>query len=191
MSEVGNPEVKDDRYTVRLSGAGGQGLGLAGRILAEAAAIDSGKNVVQTQSYGPEARGGSSKTEVVISEGEIDHPRASVLDLLLALNQESCDRYYNDLKPDGVLILDSTYVLKTPSSKAYCLPFTKLAEEVVGVIQSANIMALGALTVITDIVSEEAMTNAVKRRVPPHTFEKNNAALMLGFKIGKDALAER
>jgi 2-oxoglutarate ferredoxin oxidoreductase subunit gamma len=192
MSKMTKDEksLKDnDRYTVRLSGAGGQGLGLAGKIMAEAAAIYDNKNVVQTQSYGPEARGGSSKTEVVISSREIDHPRASVLDLLLALNQESCDKYFGDLKPDGILIVDSTYVQHVPSPNACCFPFTKMAEDKIGVIQTANIMALGAITIMTGIVPEEAMVSAVKKRVPPQSFEKNDAALRLGFELAKEMKA--
>ncbi len=83
-----------DRYEIRLAGEGGQGMILAGLILAEAAAIYAGKNAVQTQSYGPEARGGASKAEVVISDGEIDYPKVMDADVLLAMGQEACDKYY-------------------------------------------------------------------------------------------------
>ncbi|MCX5798633.1 MAG: 2-oxoacid:acceptor oxidoreductase family protein, partial [Proteobacteria bacterium] len=102
------------RYDIRLSGSGGQGLILMGIILAEAIGIYDGKYVAQTQSYGPEARGGSSKAEVVVSNEEIDYPKAMKLDLLLAMNQKSCDDYYMDLKPDGILIVDSTFVTQVP-----------------------------------------------------------------------------
>ncbi|RKY44545.1 MAG: 2-oxoacid:ferredoxin oxidoreductase subunit gamma, partial [Candidatus Neomarinimicrobiota bacterium] len=84
------------RYELRLSGSGGQGLILIGKILAEAAAIYDGKNATQSQSYGPEARGGASRSEVIISDGEIDYPKAMKLDLLLALTQEACDLYIKD-----------------------------------------------------------------------------------------------
>ncbi|MEA3375983.1 MAG: 2-oxoacid:acceptor oxidoreductase family protein, partial [Chloroflexota bacterium] len=80
------------RYEVRLAGTGGQGTILAGIILAEAA-IREGKNVVQTQSYGPEARGGASRSEIVISEGEIDHPKVLEPNVTLCMSQEACDRY--------------------------------------------------------------------------------------------------
>src|SRR5512139_2762594 len=99
-----------ERYEIRLSGSGGQGLILAGVILAEAAGIHDGKYVCQTQSYGPEARGGASKAEVIISDEEIDYPKAMKPDLLLAMNQRSCDTYLFDLKPNGVLVVDSTFV---------------------------------------------------------------------------------
>ena len=81
------------RVEVRLAGEGGQGMILAGIILAEAAAIYDGKNVVQTQSYGPEARGGASKAEVIIAEGEIDFPEVLSADVLMAMSQEACDKY--------------------------------------------------------------------------------------------------
>ncbi len=83
-----------ERYEIRLSGTGGQGLIFAGIILAEAAGIHDGKYVCQTQSYGPEARGGASKAEVVISDREIDYPEAIKPDLLLAMSQKSCDAYF-------------------------------------------------------------------------------------------------
>lgn len=87
---------------------------LMGIILAEAIGIYDGKYVAQTQSYGPEARGGSSKAEVVVSDQEIDYPKALKLDLLLAMNQKSCDDYYMDLKPKGILVVDSTFVNQVP-----------------------------------------------------------------------------
>jgi 2-oxoglutarate ferredoxin oxidoreductase subunit gamma len=87
------------RYEIRLSGEGGQGLVLAGKILAEAAAIYDERNATQSQSYGPEARGGASKSEVIISDGEIDYPKAEKLDLQLALTQEALDKYWKDLRP--------------------------------------------------------------------------------------------
>src|SRR5512136_1515261 len=115
------------RYEIRLSGSGGQGLILMGIILAEAIGVYDGKYVAQTQSYGPEARGGSSKAEVIVSDEEIDYPKAIRLDLLLAMNQRSCDDYYKDLKPGGILIVDSTYVTQIPVAQAFQIPFTRIA----------------------------------------------------------------
>ena len=102
------------RSELRLSGSGGQGLILAGKILAEAAAIYDGKNATQSQSYGPEARGGSSRSEVIISDAEIDYPKAINIDLLLAFTQEACDKYCKDVKENGILLVDSGYVTKVP-----------------------------------------------------------------------------
>ncbi|MCX5805873.1 MAG: 2-oxoacid:acceptor oxidoreductase family protein [Proteobacteria bacterium] len=169
------------RYDIRLSGSGGQGLILMGIILAEAAAIYDQKYVSQTQSYGPEARGGSSKAEVVISDEEIDYPKAMKLDLLLAMNQKSCNDYYMDLKPGGILIVDSTFVSQIPVRKAYQIPFTRIAREKLKREQTANIVALGAITKLTSIVTPRAMEQAVLGRVPKGTEQINHDALYAGM----------
>ncbi|MCL6508944.1 MAG: SAM-dependent chlorinase/fluorinase, partial [Bryobacteraceae bacterium] len=101
-------------------------------ILAEAAGIHEGKFVAQTQSYGPEARGGASKSEVVISDAEIDYPKAIKPDVLLCMSQAACDTYIFDLKPEGVLMVDATWVHDLPTTRAISIPFTKLAREKAG-----------------------------------------------------------
>ncbi len=169
------------RYDMRLSGSGGQGLILMGIILAEAVGIYDGKYVAQTQSYGPEARGGSSKAEVVVSDVEIDYPKALELDLLLAMNQKSCDDYYMDLKPDGILIVDSTFVKQIPIPKAYQIPFTRIAREALKREMTANIVALGAITKLTTIVTPKAIEQAVLARVPKGTEKLNRDALKAGM----------
>ncbi|MCX7965035.1 MAG: 2-oxoacid:acceptor oxidoreductase family protein [Syntrophorhabdaceae bacterium] len=169
------------RYDIRLSGSGGQGIILMGIILAEAAGIYEGRHVSQTQSYGPEARGGSSKAEVVISDIDIDYPKALKLDVLLAMNQKSCDDYYMDLKPDGILIVDSTFVKQIPIARAYQIPFTRIAREKFGKEMVANIIALGAITKLTDIVSPKSMEKAVLARVPKGTEKLNKDALNAGM----------
>jgi len=169
------------RYDIRLSGSGGQGLILVGIILAEAIGVYDGKFVAQTQSYGPEARGGSSKAEVVVSDEEIDYPKAMRLDLLLAMNQKSCDDYYMDLKPDGILIVDSTFVNQVPISKAYRIPFTRIARENLKREMVANIVALGAIVKLTTIVTPRAVETAVLARVPKGTEQLNRDALKAGM----------
>ena len=175
------------RYEIRLSGSGGQGLILMGIILAEAIGIYDGKYVAQTQSYGPEARGGSSKSEVIVSDEEIDYPKAMSLDLLLAMNQKSCDEFYPDLKPDGLLIVDSTFVSQVPTPKAFQIPFTRLAREKFEREVVANIIALGALSQLTPIVSSKATESAVLARVPKGTEKLNRDALRAGMSAAKRA----
>jgi 2-oxoglutarate ferredoxin oxidoreductase subunit gamma len=156
-----------------------------GIILAEAAGIYDGKFVAQTQSYGPEARGGSSKAEVVVSDEEVDYPKALKLDLLLAMNQKSCDDFYMDLKPEGVLIVDSTFVTQVPTSKAYQIPFTRIAREKFKREMVANIIALGAITKLTSIVTPKAIESAVLARVPVGTEKLNRDALRAGMTAAK------
>ena len=145
------------RYEVRLSGEGGQGLVLAGKVLAEAAAIYDDMNATQSQSYGPEARGGASRSEVILSDDDIDFPKAVELDLLLALTQEACDRYVGDLKPSGILLVDSGAVTRVPEGfeRTWRAPIIERAREDVGRAIVANIVALGIITRAAAVVSEE------------------------------------
>ncbi len=169
------------RMEIRLAGEGGQGMILAGIILAEAAAIYDKKNATQTQSYGPEARGGASKAEVVIAQGEIDHPEVIVADVLVAMSQEACDKYSNNLKKDGLLIVDQERVGRVPSSRAIKVPITRLAQESSGKSITANVVALGVLVGLTGVVSREAIIQAVAARAPKGTEEMNRSALSAGF----------
>jgi 2-oxoglutarate ferredoxin oxidoreductase subunit gamma len=179
------------RYEIRLAGSGGQGLIIAGIILAEAAGVYDGKEVCQTQSYGPEARGGASKAEVVISDAEIDYPKAIKPDLLLAMNQKSCDAYFFDLKPNGTLIVDSTFVKQLPTTRAISIPFTQIARTQVGKEMTANIVALGALVTLTSVVTRASLETAVLQRVPPGTEELNRKALDAGVDAAKRYLQEK
>ena len=176
-----------ERYEVRFSGSGGQGLILAGVIFAEAATIFDGINAVQSQSYGPEARGGASKSEVIISDRVIDFPKATAIDLQLSLTQESCTKYYKDLKADGTLLVDSDFVLEIPkgSFKVIKLPIIRTASEEIGKAFVANIVALGAITALTGKVKIESVEKAVLSRVPKGTEELNKKALKAGYDLAK------
>lgn len=181
--------MKNDRYEIRLSGSGGQGLILAGIILAEAASILEGRNAVQTQSYGPESRGGASKSEVVISSEEIDYPKVTSPDLLLVMTQEACDKYIGDIKKEGIAILDTSLVERLPDNgKYYGVPITQIAKESVGKAITANIVALGVLTAITSVVGRESLEKAVLARVPKGTEEINRKALEAGFAAGEEVM---
>jgi 2-oxoglutarate ferredoxin oxidoreductase subunit gamma len=174
------------RYEIRLAGSGGQGLILAGIILAEAAGVYDGKFVCQTQSYGPEARGGASKAEVVISEAEIDYPKVIQPDVLLAMNQKSLDNYLADLKPEGLLLVDATLVKEIPDHHRVCaIPFTELARDRIGKVMTANVMALGALVQLTGAVSLPGLEAAVRARVPKGTEDLNRRALAAGVAAAK------
>lgn len=175
------------RYEIRLGGSGGQGIILMGIILAEAIGLYEGKYVALTQSYGPEARGGASKAEVVLSDEEIDYPKAIKLDLLVVLNQRSCDDFYMDLKPDGLLIADSTFVSQLPPVGAFQIPFTGIAREKFRREMVANIVALGALTELTPVVSTEALEAVLPGRIPKGTESLNREALHAGAAAAREA----
>jgi 2-oxoglutarate ferredoxin oxidoreductase subunit gamma len=154
---------------------------LAGIILAEAAAIYDGKQAVQTQSYGPEARGGASKSEVVIADGEIDHPEVLDADVVVTLSQEACDKYALQLKPGCLLIVDSEKVKRLPAAEAVSIPVSRLASEATGKAITANTVALGVLVGLTGIVSRAALGKAVAARAPKGTEEMNRRALEAGY----------
>ena len=177
--------MTEDRYEIRLSGSGGQGIILTAVVLAEACGVYDAKHVCQTQSYGPEARGGTSKSEVVISSQTIDYPRATKLDLLLAMNQASCDTYFRDLKPDGLLVVDSTHVDQLPTSRAVAIPFTQIAREKVGKDLVANMVALGAVGYLIKLVALKSLKAALKARVPTGTVEMNLKAFDAGVEAAK------
>ncbi len=170
------------RIEIRLSGSGGQGLVLAGIILAEAAVRD-GLNAVQTQSYGPEARGGASKSEVVLSDLDIDYPKVIYPDILLAMTQEACDRYAADLQRDGILVVDGRMVVKLPAVQArvYRPEITNLAQERLGNRVVANMVALGFIVATTGVVSIDSLKSAVSDRVPRGTQELNLKAVEAGI----------
>jgi len=171
------------RYELRFSGAGGQGLILAGVILAEAASIYDGIQAVQSQSYGPEARGGASKSEVIISDSAIDYPKVTKCDALLALTQEACDKYSHDLKEGGVLLIDSDLVLRQPEGNFKVTKFniTNTAKNEIGREIVTNIVALGAMVALTGVVSKESAEKAVLARVPEAFLELNKKAFQVGY----------
>jgi 2-oxoglutarate ferredoxin oxidoreductase subunit gamma len=175
-------EIPQDRFEIRLSGSGGQGMILASVILSEAIGASDDRRVVQTQSYGPEARGGASKADVVISDNEIFYPKAMNLDLLLTMTQESLDSYLKELKEGGILVVDTTLVTSFPSRHYYGLPFTRLAKEEAGHIMVANVIALAAIAELTGIVSREKLTEAVLKRAPKRAEDKNRKAVEIGFR---------
>lgn len=177
--------MKNERYEIRLSGSGGQGIILAALVLAEAAGVYDGKHVCQTQSYGPEARGGASRAEVVISQEAIDYPKAMKPHVLLAMNQESCDKFFMDLDPSGLLVVDATLVHHVPTSRAVALPFTEIAREKLGTEVVANMVALGALGHLTRMVSLKSLESALLEKVPKGTQKINKEALRAGIKAAK------
>ena len=169
---------------IRLSGSGGQGLILAGIILAKAAVHDK-RRVTQTQSYGPESRGGYSRADVIISDTEIFFPEATQFDILMALTQEACDVYLFDMKENGVLIVDSTFVknISMLTDHTYEVPFTELATQHFGSPITTNIISLGFLVKATGVVKEESLEKAIAESVKPAFIDLNIRAMKLGFEL--------
>ena len=169
---------------VRFGGSGGQGVVLMGMILAVAANYDR-RCVVQTESYGPEARGGFSRSDVIISDEPIDYPKLESADLFVALSQDSANAYTSSLRPDGILIYDSEKVTDPPAfpGTRIGMPFVRWAREETGRPQPANVLALGVMGKITGVVSVESLQRAVTETVPAGTVEVNSKALARGLAV--------
>nr|WP_245693029.1 2-oxoacid:acceptor oxidoreductase family protein [Sporomusa acidovorans] len=171
-----------EQLELRLSGSGGQGLILAGVLLGEAA-IMAGKNAVHSQSYGTEARGGASRSEVIISDKDIDFPEVHNPDVLLVMTQQSCDKFAATVKAGGTILVDSTLVETVPevNAKIYRLPITQIAIEEFKTAIVANVIAVGALAKITGIAPIAMLEKIVAARVPARTKETNIKALLRGY----------
>jgi len=175
------------RIEVRFAGFGGQGIIKSGIIVAAAASIHEDRNAVQTQSYGPESRGGACKSEVVISDDEIDFPKVVEPGVLVVMSQHAYNDYAEDVKAGGTVILDPDMIPREKSLKGlkiYRVPATKMAEEL-GRKIVANIVMIGAFVSITKLMNEEAVKESIKENIPKGTEELNLAAFEKGFEYGK------
>jgi len=176
---------------IRLSGSGGQGLILAGIILSEAAVMDS-KKVLQSQSYGPESRGGSSRSDVIISNETIYFPRAVDLDILLSLTQEAADKFLCNLKSNGYLIYDSSVIKVNPiDGEAIGIPFAEIAIKKFKTAIVTNIISLTFLCKVTEIVTIHSLKSAIKARVKEKFIDLNMKAVRQGIKLAEKYLSER
>lgn len=172
------------KMELRLTGSGGQGVILATIILAEAA-LCGGKNAVQSQSYGPEARGGMCKAEVIISDDQIWFTKVQKPTFLLALTQEALEKFSQGLDTDCVVMADSS--LEIPESllknKVIQVPILQTAREVVGKAFTANIVAVAAINAALSLVPFETLKEAVLNRIPKGTEAINTKALEEGAKL--------
>ena len=169
---------------IRISGFGGQGVGLAGFIIGKALAIFSDFEAVMTQSYGPEARGGASKAEVIISDSAINFPKISKPNILLSLTQKSLNEYLKDIDKSGIIIADSSIGVEcTENSNIYKLPIIDSSKEVMGSKVGANMVALGVISQIIEGVDIENIKKSIIKRVPKGTEELNIAAFEKGIEL--------
>ena len=179
----------DTRREVRLSGFGGQGIVLAGNILGKAAVLHEGRNAVFTQSYGPEARGGACSADVVLAGEAIYYPKVSRPDVLVFLSEEAKHTYGARIEPDTVVIYDADLVRAGDLEKRvpllYAVPATRFAEEL-GRRMVANIVMLGFLAAVTDLVRYEPLKQAVLESVPRGTEELNGSAFEKGYRYGQE-----
>ena len=162
------------RVEVRISGLGGQGVVLTGEILGRAAVYD-GRYAVQTQSYGAEARGSAAKSEIIISDKKIGFPKVRKCDILVTMSQSALNKHLDDLKENGILLVDRDKVKDVPKVKVkvFSIPATRIAETELKSRIYANVIMLGVLTKIMGVVSEEAVKKAIVDSVSEETKETN------------------
>jgi len=178
---------------ILITGFGGQGVIMAGDVLGTAATIYDGKFATMTQAYGPEARGGACSAQIIISDEEVLFPYVKEPHVLICLSQEGYTKNIGSLRNGGMLILDSDLVRAkeiSPDVTAYTIPATRFAEEL-GNKMMANIVMLGFLAAISDMISTEALRKAVLTSVPAPTREINARAFERGRDYGKAALKSR
>ena len=173
--------MRKERLEMRFAGSGGQGVILASVILAEAAVID-GLQVVQSQAYGPEARGGVSRAETILSREKIWYSKVTRPDFLLALTQASLDVYSKTLAEGAVVMYDDSLVPPEGLSGARLIaaPILRCAKETVGKAFTANIVAVGAINAALRLFSAATLEEAVRRHIPAGTGEINKKALVSG-----------
>lgn len=176
---------------ILLAGSGGQGLGLAGVILARSFAEEEGKNVVETEAYGISMRGGHSRSEVLVSDGEINDLRVTEPDILLVMSQAAADAFVPKARESGVVLIDSTYVEDVPETKAkvFAFPFSEEARSL-GREAMANVIALGAIASISPAIPRKSLENTLKKRFGSPMREMNLQALDRGYKLGEKEAKE-
>ena len=171
-----------------FSGSGGQGVITAAIILAEAAVLHDNLTAIQSQVYGPEARGGATRSDVIISDTTINYPKVVQPNVLVCLTQEAYNKFYTIIRPGGMLITDSRFVKtqRKADAKQRELPIYATVMDKIGKPIVFNICMLGALLALTDLVQPKSVMKVIKTRIPKDFLELNQKALDIGLKLGKE-----
>ncbi|MGA2914236.1 MAG: 2-oxoacid:acceptor oxidoreductase family protein [Methanoregula sp.] len=176
------------RHEVRFSGFGGQGIILSAVILGRAAVMHDNKFAVQTQVYGPEARGGASMSALIIDDAPILYPKVATPDIYVIMSQEGFEKYGAGARKDAIMLIDSTLVYSRPDCRYIEIPATREAKETLGRDIVANIVMLGALVASTHIVSEAALEKAILDSVPKGTEALNLKAMKKGIELAAGSI---
>ncbi|MDD5399079.1 MAG: 2-oxoacid:acceptor oxidoreductase family protein [Dehalococcoidia bacterium] len=179
---TGSPDNKA-RFEIRLAGSGGQGVILAGIILAEASTLE-GKYSAHSQTYGPEARGGSSRSDVVLSDSEIDYPWSMESHILVALTQESYDQNVPNLNAEGLIIVDSDMVHRVHWKKCLSIPFRRIARDL-GEERAINMAVLGAVAAFCPFISRKSLLQIIEKRLPPSKLDPSIQAFDKSMELAK------
>lgn len=180
------------RTRLVFSGSGGQGVITAAIILAEAAVIHEGMNATQSQSYGAAARGGATRSDIILSDEEINFPGVTQPNILVCLTQEAYNSFTQIVRPGGIILTDSRFVKTTKKvdAKQIELPMYDRVMAKIGKPVVFNICVLGALLGIAPLVKEDSLLDVVRERVPPDFIAMNTEAFNLGLALSKESLEE-
>jgi 2-oxoglutarate ferredoxin oxidoreductase subunit gamma len=181
-----------ERCRMVFSGSGGQGVITATIILAEAAVIYENLNAVQSQSYGPEARGGATRSDVIISESNIDYPKVIQPNVLVCLTQEAYNKFYQIIRPGGLLLTDTRYVQtnKKVDAQQKELPMFQSVMDKIGKPIVFNICMLGVVLALTNLIAPESIMKVLENRIPADFLEINREALDLGQELGREGFKQ-
>jgi 2-oxoglutarate ferredoxin oxidoreductase subunit gamma len=181
-----------ERCRMVFSGSGGQGVITATIILAEAAVIYENLNAVQSQSYGPEARGGATRSDVIISESNIDYPKVIQPNVLVCLTQEAYNKFYQIIRPGGLLLTDTRYVEtnKKVDAQQKELPMFQSVMDKIGKPIVFNICMLGVVLALTNLIAPESIMKVLENRIPADFLEINREALDLGQELGREGFKQ-
>lgn len=176
-----------ERCRLVFSGAGGQGVITAAIMLAEAAVLHENLTATQTQAYGPEARGGATRSDIIISDTDIHFPKVTQPNILVCLTQEAYMKFYDIVRPGGLLLIDSLHVksLQTVDSQQIQLPMHQTVVEKLGSPIALSTCMLGALLELKDIVNPDALIKVLKEKIPEAFYEMNLEAFRLGQALVK------
>lgn len=176
-----------ERCRMVFSGSGGQGVITAAIILAEAAVLYENLTAVQSQAYGPEARGGATRSDVIISDSMINYPKVIQPNVLVCLTQEAYNKFYTIIRPGGLLITDARFVKiqRKADAKQREIPIYATVMEKIGKPIVFNICMLGTLLALTELVQPESVMKVIKTRIPENFLELNQKALDIGLKLGE------
>lgn len=177
-----------ERCRLVFSGSGGQGVITAAILIAEAAVLHEDLNAVQSQAYGPAARGGASRSDVIISESSINFPKVIEPNVLVCLTQEAYDKFSSVIRPGGFLLTDTQFVTtnRRIDARQIELPMYAAVMEKIGKPIVFNICVLGAVLALTNVLAPESIMKALKSRMPAEFLAMNQHALELGIQLGED-----
>jgi len=180
------------RYEVRIAGLGGQGIVTAGVMIGRGASVFGGKNVTLAQSYGPESRGGASKVEVIVSDEKINYPKLRKPNIVAVMSQEAYQKNIGDLNGDTIVVVDPDMVQEDQlnhTARTYRVPATRIAERLGKKIVS-NMVMVGAIIGLTDMVDTAAVEKAIAKYTPRGTEQLNLTAFKNGYDLARGLLQE-